>query len=66
MLCISLSTFCRRMSKYVIRVRDTYSDISDIALKNLIIEAHLSFPDAGYQFVRGWLHQRGLRIQKSR
>ena len=54
------------MSKYVIRVRDTYSDISDIALKDLIIEAHLSFPDAGYQFVRGWLHQRGLRIQKSR
>ena len=66
MLCISLSTLRRRMSEYGIRVRDTYSDISDIALKDLIIEAHLSFPNAGYRFVRGWLHQRGLRIQESR
>uniref|UniRef100_A0A1X7USS9 Integrase catalytic domain-containing protein n=1 Tax=Amphimedon queenslandica TaxID=400682 RepID=A0A1X7USS9_AMPQE len=66
MLCISLSTLRRRMSEYGIRVRDTYSDISDTALKDLVMEAHLSFPNAGYRFVRGWLHQRGLRIQESR
>ena len=66
MLCISLSTLRRRMSEYGIRVRDTYSDICDTALKDLIMEAHLSFPNAGYRFVRGWLHQRGLRIQESR
>ena len=57
---ISLRTVYHRMSEYGICIHQTYSDIADSQLKELITEAHLSFPNAGYRFIRGWLMQKGL------
>lgn len=53
------------MSEYGMRVRDTYSDVSDIALKDLIIEAHLSFPNAAWVSICSWLAS-SERIKNSR
>lgn len=48
MLGISLRTICRQMSEYGISIQKTYSNIGDLELKELITEAHESFPNAGY------------------
>ena len=66
MLGVSQSTLRRRMSEYGLSIRNTYSDISENELRDLIRQAHDSFPNAGYRFVHGWLTQRGLRIQEYR
>ena len=66
MLGVSLSTTRRRLSEYVLSIRQTYSQISDGQLCNLVHLAHISFPNARYRFIDGWLRQQGLRVQESR
>ena len=66
MLGVSLSTIHRRLSEYGLSIRQTYSQISDGQLRNLVHLAHISFPNAGYRFIDGWLRQQGLRVQESR
>ena len=66
MLGISQRTIYRRMSEYDISIRQMYSNITDAELKEFITEAHSSFPNAGYRFIRGWLMQKGLRVQEQR
>ena len=66
MLGISQRTVHHRMSEYGISIRQMYSNIADPELMELIAEAHISFPNAGYRFIRGWLMQRGLRVQEQR
>ena len=66
MLQISQRTIRRQMSSYGLSVQEMYSQISDAELKKLITEAHVSFPNAGYRFIRGWLNQRGFKIQEYR
>lgn len=66
MLGISKRTVRRRMSEYGLSIRQMCSNIADPELKDLIVEAHISFPNAGYRFIQGWLLQKGLRVQEQR
>ena len=66
MLGVSLSTIRCRLSWYSLSIRQTYSQISDGQLRNLVCLAHISFPNAGYRFIDGWLHQQRLIVQESR
>ena len=66
MLGVSLSTIRRRFSEYGLSIRQTYSQILDGQLHTLVHLAHISFPNIGYRFINSWLHQQGLRVQKSR
>lgn len=66
MLGISESTVHRRMSENGLSVRNLYSNLSDSDLKEMIHQAHVSFPNAGYRLVLGWLNQRGHRVQEYR
>ncbi len=61
MLGVSQSTLRRRMSEYGLSIRNTYSDISENELRDLIRQAHDSFPNAGYRFVYGWLTQKRIK-----
>lgn len=66
MMGVSLRTVRRRMSEYQLCVRDTYSTVSDMELKQLLREALDAFPNSGYRFVLAWLQQKGYRVQKHR
>ncbi len=66
MLGISQRTIRRRMSEYGISIWQMYSSVTDPELKELITEAHESFPNAGYRFIHGWLMQKGFRVQEHR
>ena len=49
MLGISERIIHRRMSGYGLSVREMYSHISDEGLKELVMEAHISFPNASLE-----------------
>ena len=66
MLDISQRTVRRRMSEFNISVQQLYSNIPDSELKQMIFEAHISFPNALYRFICGWLMQKGLKVQEQR
>jgi hypothetical protein len=66
MLGISQRSIRRRMTEYGISIRQMYSNIGELELRELITEAHEPFPNAGYRFIRGWLMQKGFRVQEQR
>ena len=62
----STSTVRRRMRKYGITVRSTYSLIDDVQLDTLVRELQNQYPNCGYRLMRGHLAAMGYRIQESR
>ncbi len=63
---VSLSTITRRVQEYGLQSSQTFSDISDTALRNVITEIHLSHVDAGCSIVRGMLRARGIHVTMRR
>ena len=66
LLGVSVRTLERRLSKFGLRARWTYSDISDHALDNLVRNILTEFPNIGYRRMTAFLQGRRLRIQQSR
>ena len=66
LLGVSSRTIERRLSEFGIRLRQTYSCLSDVEL-DLVVQNILSdFPNTGYKRMTGLLLARGIRIQQSR
>ena len=66
LLGVSIRTIERRLSEFGLRIRSTYSDISDQALDNILRNILTEFPNTGYWRMTGFLQSRGLRIQQSK
>ena len=62
MIGVSERTVKRRLSEYGIKILDTYSHLSDAELDGAIQQIMTSFPDIGYQSVKGHLQSRGERL----
>ena len=60
MLGVSLRTVRRRMTEFGICIRETYSNISDSELKEIITEGDEAFPNAGYRFITGLAETEGI------
>ena len=66
MVGVSLGTIQRRLDEYGLCIRETYSNISDTELNNIVTQGYLLFPNAGYRFIDGWLRQQGIKVQQNR
>jgi len=66
MLNVSESTIKRRISKYKMYIRDTYSDLTDSQLDKEIEDILKEFPNTGYKCMRGFLLHRSIKIQENR
>lgn len=59
--CVSKRTVHRRMSEYGLSVRQTYSDITDEDLQQVISDFIAHYPNAGIRTVTGHLNSQGIR-----
>ena len=66
MLGISSKTVQRRLKHYGLSVKQTYAEISDNELDQIVSGIVQDFPNSGYKSVRGHLVSRGVRVQESR
>ena len=66
LLGVSIRTIERRLSEFGLRIRSTYSDISDQALDNILRNILTEFPNTGYRRMTSFLQSRGLRIQQNK
>ena len=66
MIGVSDRTVKRRLNEYGIKIRDTYSHLSDSELDDVVQQIMTSFPNIGYQSVKGHLQSRGERLQDQR
>lgn len=58
---VSKRTVHRRMSEYGLSVRQTYSDITDEDLRQIISDFIAYCPNAGIRTVTGYLNSQGIR-----
>ena len=65
-LCVSVHTLRRRMSKYVLSVRALYLALTDDQLDNILGEIQAQFPTCGNRQMQGHLLARGIRVQQRR
>ncbi|XP_067259235.1 uncharacterized protein [Chanodichthys erythropterus] len=63
---VSIRTIRRRMSEYGLSVRQTYSDITDEQLRQVVSAFLVNFPNAGRRSVTGHLSSCGIRVQQHR
>ncbi len=63
---VSRSTITRRVREYGLQSSQTFSDISDTDLAEVISEIHSSHVDAGCRIVSGILRARGIRVTMRR
>ena len=66
LLNISESTVKRRMKLYGLSVTDTYSNLTDAELDQLVSDILLEFPNTGYRGMLGHLSQKGIRVVERR
>lgn len=66
LLQVSLSTIRRRMNDYGMRIRDTYSRISDSELDRIVTYIQHENPNCGYRMMQGYTAQLGHRVQQNR
>lgn len=66
LLGVSPRTVERRLSKYGMSIRQTYADLNDNDLDELVRCILRDFPNAGYKRMTGLLFARGIRLQQSR
>lgn len=66
MLNVSISTIKRRLKEYDISVYETYSQISDDELIDMIKSIQKEFPDAGYNTIRSIVKSKGHKVQRQR
>lgn len=63
----SVSTIRRRLGEFALQVRETFSNINDANLDNLIRGVRSRFPRVGYRQMRAILRSEyGLRVQRER
>ena len=63
LICVSISTVRRRMTRYALSVRSMYSSLTDDQLDSLVSEIQGQFPNAGNRQMYGLLSSRGVRVQ---
>ena len=66
LLHVSLSTVRRRMNECGLRMRELYSDMTDVELDRLITVIHFNYPNSGYRMMQGHLLRLGHRVQQER
>lgn len=66
MLCISEKTVYRRLEENGMSIRDTYANMTDQELDDIIKEVLHQFPNSGYKSMRGHLLSRGYKVQENR
>ena len=66
MLGVSKRTIERRLADYNIKVRNTYSDISDSELDEMVKRIVQEYPNIGYRTVSSMMMAEGHRVQESR
>lgn len=66
MLCISEKTVYRRLEENGMSIRDTYTNMTDQELDDIIKEVLHQFPNSGYKRMRGHLLSRGYKVQENR
>lgn len=62
---ISKSTIKRYMEQYNIQ-RQPFSSISDASLDTIIKDHKVTHPNTGIRYIRGYLAQQGIRVQRER
>ena len=63
MLCVSVHTVHRRLSKYSLSVHSQYSDITESELDSIVQQVHSLFAMCGNSQMQGHLLARGFRVQ---
>ncbi|KAJ8388901.1 hypothetical protein AAFF_G00126570 [Aldrovandia affinis] len=66
MLGVSVHTINRRIQVWGFNVRNTYSQLNDDELDNLVCTIKATSPNLGYRMVRGHLRALGHRVQWAR
>ena len=66
MLGVCSKTVHRRLKQYGLSVKQTYANLTDSELDQIITEIVRNFPNSGYKAVKGHLISRGVRVQESR
>ena len=64
LLHVLLSTVRRRMNECGIKMRELYSDLTDMELDRLITTIHYNEPNSGYRMMHGHLLRLGHRVQQ--
>ena len=64
LLCVSQSTVKRRLRIFDLKVGDTYSDLSNEELGNIVKELIQNFPSCGYRSIRAHLLSKGIKVQE--
>lgn len=62
MLNVGVKTVRRRMKEHGISVGDTYSELSDVELDQIVCSVLNEFPNTGYKSMQGHLRAKGLRV----
>lgn len=65
-LCVSDKTIVNRMKFFGISVRNTYSDISDENLVEIVKKKVAEFPSVGYRSIQGHLMADGIKVTVQR
>ena len=63
---VSLRTVERRLNEFSVRLRSSYSDISNEDLDGVIESILCNFPETGYKRMTGFLKTRGIIVQQDR
>ena len=66
MLCISEKTVYRRLTEHGMSVRDSYANLTEQELDDIIKDVLHDFPNSGYKSMRGHLFSRGHKVQENR
>ena len=54
------------MNECGLRMRELYSDMTDVELDRLITVIHFNYPNSGYRMMQGHLLRLGHRVQQER
>lgn len=66
MLCISEKTVYRRLAEHGMSVRDSYANLTEQELDDIVKDILHDFPNSGYKSMRGHLLSRGHKVQENR
>ena len=66
MIGVSTRTVHRRLSEYGLSIRDTFSNLTDRELDEVVSSVHQEFPMCGNRQMSGHLQARGIRVQQHR
>lgn len=66
MLCISEKTVYRRLEENGLSICDTYANLANQELDDIIKEVLHQLPNSGYKTMRSHLLSRGYKVQENR